>query len=364
MVEKFKVGDEVIYNGTEGYVGEIKQGGYLFFWSNDPRWAGSCGSLIPQSAGYSFSYALNQPIPVSEMKKKVIKPPTFDLKAMDQLVVAKETKDEIEAVLKQHKHSDKLFIEWGLAETIQYGKGMTFLFYGPPGTGKTWAAHCIAKVVGKELLSIGGAEIHSSEPGAANRNIQEAFANAKKKGKILFIDECDSLITTRSDVGMIIGGEINTLLTEIEKTEGIVILATNQVESLDPALERRISLIVEFPEPNYEQRLAIFKNLVPAKLPLHKDVKLDKLAEHKLTGGQIKNVILQAARLALSTESDKVALSHFESAISRVQASKNLLGQASRYRQGIIKENFGVGKKRDTTVTDKLDNADNFDTSR
>lgn len=355
MVEKFEVGDEVIYQGVEGYIGEIQEKGYLYFWSDNVKFAGSSGNLEPSSAGYTYSYALSQPLLDNELVKKPLTPLKFDLKALDQLVATKETKDEIEAVLKQHKHSDKLFIEWGLAETIQYGKGMTFLFYGPPGTGKTWAAHCIAKVVGKELLSIGGAEIHSSEPGAANRNIQNAFAEAKKKGKILFIDECDSLITTRSDVGMIIGGEMNTLLTEIEKTEGIIILATNQVESLDPALERRISLIVEFPEPNYEQRLAIFKNLVPAKLPLHKDVKLDNLAEHKLTGGQIKNVILQATRLALSTESDKVALSHFESAISRVQASKNLLGQASRYRQGIIKENFGVGKKRDTTVIDKID---------
>jgi len=265
-----------------------------------------------------------------EPKKPEVK---LDLKQLDALVLAKEAKDEIEAVLKQHKNASVLFETWGLGTTIDYGRGMIFLFYGEPGTGKTWGANCIAKTTGKELLVISSAEIESSEPGGAQRALQQAFKTAKEKGKIIFLDECDSLITRRNDVGMILGSQINTLLTEIEKFEGICILATNRIETLDEALERRISLIVEFPEPTQQQRLDIWKRLIPAKLPLDKDVVLNKLAEYKLTGGQIKNVLLQASRLALSTESKKVNLSHFETAISRIHKSKSLMGTASRYKQ-------------------------------
>lgn len=275
----------------------------------------------------------------------------LDTKELDALVIGAEVREEIEAVLKQHKNADTIFTEWGLGDVIEYGRGMIFMFYGPPGTGKTWGAHCIGKAVGQELLIVSAAEIQSSEPGAANRNIQQAFKTAKDKGQILFLDECDSLITSRNDVGIVIGGEINTLLTEIEKCEGIVILATNRIETMDEALERRVSLIIEFPEPNHPQRHEIWKRMLPKKMPLGKDVVIERLADHKLTGGQIKNAVLQAARLALATEAKKVSLEHFESAIARIQKSKSLMGTASRYRQGMIKEHFEsgvtIGKKRD-----------------
>lgn len=278
---------------------------------------------------------------MAKMKKKgAPKPPKFDLKELNPLVVTDEVLEEIKAVLKQKQNSKKMFEEWGLGEVIEYGRGMTFLFYGPPGTGKTWAANCIAKVFGTQLLSIGAAEIQTSEPGGANRNIQNAFAEAKKSKKILFLDECDSLITNRADVGMILGGEINTLLTEIEKCEEVVILATNRIENLDEALERRISLIVEFPEPDFKQRKRIWETLIPKKLPLDKEITPARLAEYHLTGGQIKNVLLQAARLALSSESKQIDVCHIEAAVERIIKSKSLMGSASRYHQVVVKDNL------------------------
>lgn len=269
----------------------------------------------------------------AHLKKKV-----FDLSKLDPLVIAPEVKEEILAVIKQHKHGKKIFHDWGLSETIEYGKGMTFLFYGGPGTGKTWAATCIAKVFGQEMLSIGASEIQTSEPGGAERNLVNAFQAATEQDRILFIDECDSLIMSRDDVGMILSSEINTLLTQIEKFEGTLILATNRVEQLDAALERRISLIVEFPEPNHEARQEIWKKLIPKKMPVDDEVKPEKLADHKLTGGQIKNAVLQAARLAAASEVKKVGLAHFESAIERINKSKSLLGTASGNRTRFFRE--------------------------
>jgi AAA+ superfamily predicted ATPase len=287
-----------------------------------------------QSNGYEASHCVIGIIRTAPLVKP--KPKPADFTKLDRVVVATEVREEVEAVLKQHENRDKMFKDWGLEE-IGYGKGMTFLFYGGPGTGKTWMATCIGEAMGVEILSIGAAEIQSSEPGGANRAIQAAFKECKDKGKILFIDECDSLITSRNDVGMILGGEINTLLTEIEKTEGIVILATNRIENLDAALERRISLIVEFPEPTFEQRQVIWEKTIPKKMPLNKDVKLDKLSEYKLTGGQIKNAVLQAARLALAEDAKAVNEQHFENAIKRINKSKNLMGTASRYEQVSVK---------------------------
>lgn len=298
---------------------------------------------IPVMCDRYYLVSQNDLIMVRKAAPKAKPKPKLDLTQLDKLVVTDVVMREIKAVLKQHEHSGKMFEEWGLGEVVQYGRGMTFLFYGPPGTGKTWAANCIAKAFAKDLLTIGAAEIQTSEPGGANRNIQQAFGDAKKSGKILFIDECDSLITSRNDVGMILGGEINTLLTEIEKTDGVVILATNRIENLDEALERRISLIVEFPEPDYDQRVKIWQVLLPKKLPLAKVITPEKLAEWKLTGGQIKNVLLQSARLALADKADKVEVHHVEAAVERIIKSKSLMGTASRYRQIAVREDFKRG---------------------
>lgn len=264
----------------------------------------------------------------------------IDLAPLNNLVIADDVKEEILAVIKQHENNDKIFKDWGLGDIIEYGKGMTFLFYGPPGTGKTWAANCIAKALGRKLMIVAAAEIQTSEPGGANRNIQQAFATAAASKKVLLLDECDSLITSRNDVGMIIGSEINTLLTEIEKYEGFVILTTNRIENLDEALERRIALIVEFPEPDFNARKELWKKMIPKKMPVGRGVSVQKLAEEKLTGGQIKNAVLQAARLAISSGSENVKLSHFNSAISRIHKSRSLLGTASRFRQVRVRDDF------------------------
>lgn len=297
----------------------------------------------------SSSYVCESEIKGEEKKKKI----PASLSHLDKLILAPEVKEEIVAVLKQHEHSKKIFDEWGLGETIEYGKGMTFMFWGGPGTGKTFAANCIAKALGKELLVIGAAEIQTSEPGGANRAIQEAFANAKRN-KILFIDECDSLIFNRQNLGMVLGSEVNTLLTEIEKSESVVILATNRIADMDPALERRMSLIVEFPHPTRSQRLDIWKNILPKKMPLAKNVDLEELAKHKLTGGLIKNVVLQAARLAVSKDQNEVTKANFDQAINRVLSSQSLMGvdRINSQREG---PEQGIGKSDKSQTITKMD---------
>lgn len=279
----------------------------------------------------------------------------LDTTKLEPLVIKPDVKHEIVALLQQHKFAEKIFKEWGLEETIEYGKGMTLLFYGTPGTGKTFGANCIAKALGKELLIISAAEIQSSEPGGANRNIQNAFTEAKEKDKVLFLDECDSLIANRANLGMILSSEINTLLTEIEKFEGVCILATNRVSDMDTALERRIQLIIEFQMPTEEQRKEIWKKIIPKKMPLAKDVTIDDLAKHVFSGGIIKNIVLASARLAVSEESKEVKVDHFTRAIDRVKKSQGIMGKQRIQHDGM---DMGTGtqkvKTMDVTNLDKV----------
>lgn len=242
---------------------------------------------------------------------------------LDSVVMSEEMRGDIRSAISQIEHQEKIFTEWGFSEVFEKGTAITLLFYGVPGGGKTLTAQAIATETKSTLKTISTAEIESMEPGGAERALQAVFAEAKKLFKlkknpqVLLFDECDSLLMDRNEVGPIIGAQINCLLTEIERHEGIVIFTTNRLGKLDPALERRISAKIEFMFPDEGARLQIWKRLIPSAAPLGDDVDFDQLAKYPLAGGNIKNAVLNAARKAAYEKSEKIYMTHFKKAIEK-----------------------------------------------
>lgn len=243
----------------------------------------------------------------------------FDLKYMDKVILPGGHKKAILETLAQEQaeNKEKLFVTWGFDEWFEKGKGIVFMFWGVPGTGKTLCAESMAKYLKVDHIVMTTADIQSSVPGEAERNIQKFFNQAKSNKALIIIDECDSLLYDRNSVGAIMSAEINCLLTEIEKFDGVCVMTTNRNQKLDPALERRIALKLEFPKPNKISRIKIWTTLIPEKCPLHKDVKVAKLAEHDLCGGHIKNAIFSAARKAIHDGEEKVRMKHLVMGIRR-----------------------------------------------
>jgi SpoVK/Ycf46/Vps4 family AAA+-type ATPase len=213
------------------------------------------------------------------------------------------------------------FDEWGINENFEKGLTNSILIYGPPGTGKTMITESIAAVLGMNLLKVTSAQIQSQIPGQAERNISEAFSQAKKENAVVMLDECDSLLFSRNGVGAILAAEINHLLGELENHDGVVVLTTNRLGCLDEALQRRIIAKVELCLPGFEERLQIWKNLMPKKMPVE-NLRIEKLAEHELSGGEIKNCILLAARRAISKNLKSVDMECMAHGIASVAASK------------------------------------------
>jgi len=118
-------------------------------------------------------------------------------------------------------------------------------------------------------------------------------------------------------------------LQELERFEGVCILATNRKVSLDPALERRLTLKVEFERPDRRMRREIWKRMLPQKMPVAADVEYDELSEADLSGGEIKNVVLNAARLSLCRCQDgPVTMADLRKAVNMELASR--LNQGNR----------------------------------
>jgi AAA+ superfamily predicted ATPase len=118
---------------------------------------------------------------------------------------------------------------------------------------------------------------------------------------VLFLDECDSLSLARENSHQRHDYSItNTLLKQIERQDGLVILATNLAGHLDKALYRRVNHHLEFDYPDSAQQALIWKSLIPATVPIVGNLDLQKLGEaYDLSGGEIKNAVLEAANYAV-----------------------------------------------------------------
>ena len=105
-------------------------------------------------------------------------------------------------------------------------------------------------------------------------HVWQVFREAKIHDAILFFDECESIFMDRTKGNL----QVNTVLTELERHEGLCILATNRPMDLDEAMHRRITLAIEFTKPDLLLRERIWRSMAPPKLPLADDVDFMLLA--------------------------------------------------------------------------------------
>jgi SpoVK/Ycf46/Vps4 family AAA+-type ATPase len=103
----------------------------------------------------------------------------------------------------------------------------------------------------------------------------------------------------------------------MEERVGVTILASNLKTNMDEAFVRRIRYIIEFPLPEFAQRLQIWRGALPANIRLANDVDLPRLAKRlRVSGGSIMNVCVSAASLAYQPGGE-IAMKHFLQAAKR-----------------------------------------------
>jgi SpoVK/Ycf46/Vps4 family AAA+-type ATPase len=243
---------------------------------------------------------------------------------LDQLVLYEDVIQAIQLAEAQFRYATVMMKDWGLGRAVPYGSGVTILFWGPPGVGKTAAAEALAHKLGKRIIVANYAEIQNCWVGQTEKNVVRIFRDAREADAVLLWDEADAMFYDRDNaLRSWEVRDVNVLLQEIEKFGGVCILSTNRELGLDKALERRIAIKIEFKKPDREMRRQIWEKMVPGELPLASDVDFDKLADAELTGGEIKNVLLNAARLALCRgKKSRVTMADFQRAIEMESAGK------------------------------------------
>ena len=146
---------------------------------------------------------------------------------------------------------------------------------------------------------------------------------------IVFIDEIDAVGTKRYESNS--GGEREiqrTMLELLNQLDGFdsrgdvkVIMATNRIETLDPALIRpgRIDRKIEFPLPDEKTKRRIF-GIHTGRMTLSDDVDLEEyiMSKDDLSGADIKAICTEAGLLALRERRMKVTQEDFKKAKENV----------------------------------------------
>jgi hypothetical protein len=230
----------------------------------------------------------------------------------DDLVLPDGEKSLLHEVAAHVAQRATVYETWGFAAVSSRGLGISALFAGASGTGKTMAAEVLANTLRLDLYRIDLSSVVSKYIGETEKNLRRVFDAAEDGGAILFFDEADALFGKRSEVkdshDRYANVEISYLLQCMEQYRGLAVLATNMKGALDSAFLRRIRFVVNFPFPDAIQRAEIWQRIFPPRTPIE-GLDIGKLARLNLAGGNIRNIALNAAFLAVDA-GEPVRMTH------------------------------------------------------
>ncbi|PSB56469.1 ATP-binding protein [Chamaesiphon polymorphus] len=233
----------------------------------------------------------------------LVEVPKWTLK---EIALSEDTIQQIEEVVVYLQKRDKLLSEWEFNRFLKAGNGLTINFFGLPGTGKSITAEAIAERLGMSIIRANYGEIESSLVGGTSDNLANIFKLAEDTKSLLFFDEADAVLSRRiSNLSQAADHGVNsaksTLLTLLDKFNGIVVFATNLFDNYDEAFLRRIIFNIEFLRPDYDMRVQLWKFHLAESVP--REVSYEVLASISdgLCGGDIKNITIKLG-LRLLTE--------------------------------------------------------------
>jgi SpoVK/Ycf46/Vps4 family AAA+-type ATPase len=222
----------------------------------------------------------------------------------------------LRAIVAQQRYQTVVYHRWGFARPGERGLGVSALFVGQSGTGKTLAAEILAKELKLDLYRIDLSQVVSKYIGETEKNLRRVFDAAQKGGAVLLFDEADALFGKRSEIkdshDRYANMEVSYLLQRMETYQGVSLLTSNMRSAIDSAFVRRLRFIVQFPFPDAQHRIELWKRAFPKHVPTA-GLDYEKLGRLNVAGGHIRNIALSAAFLAAEA-SEPVRMQHLYAA--------------------------------------------------
>lgn len=222
------------------------------------------------------------------------------------LVLPEHSLDQLQELALRARHRERVLGDWRLNPGGGRGRGVLGLFAGESGTGKTLSAEVVAAELGLDLYVVQLSSVIDKYVGETEKNLERIFTEADRTDAILLFDEADAVFGKRSSVNdshdRYANLESAYLLQRLESFDGVALLTTNLRSNIDEAFTRRLDLVVDFPFPDAEHRLALWRYHL-THVPCAEDADPGPCArDFELTGGAIRSAAVTAAYAAVSRE--------------------------------------------------------------
>ncbi|KAG9234677.1 P-loop containing nucleoside triphosphate hydrolase protein [Amylocarpus encephaloides] len=255
-----------------------------------------------------------------ELKVEDLKEMTWNDEAFEKLVLPGGEKDLAWAFVENKSICITEFDDF----IPDKGRGLIILMFGPPGVGKTFTAEAVAERSRVPLYSMSAGDL-GIQPGEVEKSLERALELCRMWNAMLLLDEADVFLGVRTNESLARNELVSIFLTKLEYYQGILFLTTNRISSIDHAFQSRVDLFLPYHDLSVEARATVWENFIE-KAGRHKfDFETEgevvaKLAELKLNGREIKNLI-KSAQLLSAKSGAKVTIERlYMLADKRVQA--------------------------------------------
>ncbi|XP_076086728.1 ATPase family AAA domain-containing protein 3-like [Mytilus galloprovincialis] len=199
-------------------------------------------SLVRETSRLTAVEAVKHPI--KTVKRMVTKPED----ALKGIILKPSLEERLRDVAIATRHTKK-----------NKGYYRNILMHGPPGTGKTMFAKSLAKHSGMDYAIMTGGDVAPmGKEGVTAMHKVFDWANTSRNGVLLFVDEADAFLRKRSKemISEDLRATLNAFLyrTGEQSNKFMLVLASNQPEQFDWAINDRLDEMVEFDVPTLEER--------------------------------------------------------------------------------------------------------------
>jgi len=242
--------------------------------------------------------------------------------SLDELVLPARVTRQLELLIRAWPARAALFREQPSLARHFGARGISALLSGPSGTGKTAAARAVARRLGIELRIVSVAALLSSYMGETTKHVESVLRTAEERRLAILFDEADVVASARAGGG---GGAsaiehvrtVGYLLSRLERFNGLAFFTTNR--SLDPALIRRMFVIVEFHPLQREERREVWSRwkgrIEGARLDWDPAIDLDALGRHEIEPGDVMRVMDRVVMEAASEPPRRLTRERLERAL-------------------------------------------------
>lgn len=182
-----------------------------------------------------------------------------ELACLDEMVLSKTVRERLDRIVLEYRQREVLAVH-GLKPSRK------ILLAGPPGTGKTMTASALARAIELPMFRVELSGIVKSYLGQTGEKLTEVFGYIRSRPAVYLFDEFDALGADRGgrdggDAGAEMRRVVNVLLQLIEddRSDSLILAATNHAEILDRAIFRRFDEAISFDIPTKDELVTLLQ---------------------------------------------------------------------------------------------------------